>query len=241
MMTNPVIKRGFGTQLCIILYTIKYCQDHNSSFCYTPINSFEHTSEEENKELENMLGFRGAYEIAQKECSRDDHIKVMKYILNLDFIDPPIPFKSKLKYESYFTTSKNIVLHIRRGNDFDDKWSKISKFNETYLNLKLNYSDDFYIELIDILIEKYPDYNVHIHSQRLNLNAYKKFPKLIFHLNESLTDTFCSMVLADILVIGASNLSYAAGLLRNADDVTMYIPYYYKPFKNWKKIKNKKA
>lgn len=229
MITNKDKKQGFGNQLLIILFTIMYAKIHNLEFYYTPITTLEHIDSKEIAEIEEMLGFKYSYKIISNNNSDIDNLTIMRYI-NKNILD--IDFSEiKLQNES---DNKNIALHIRRSNDNDKERSLSSIGVKKYLDNIINtYSDNFYIKLISKLLLKYPNHIIHIYSQDLNLNNYKELlkGKVIFHINTSLVDTFTEMLDSDILVTGASSLSYCAGLLRTKD--VIYLPFYYKPLKHW--------
>ena len=51
-------------------------------------------------------------------------------------------------------------------------------------------------------------------------------------INESIEDTFTSLVLADVLVISKSSYSYIAGIL--SEGIVYYQPFWHSPLPNWK-------
>lgn len=224
MLTNYVRKAGFGNNLLTILYTIAYCKLNNLEFQYTPILESEHTNPI-NLDIFNI------YPKSREKCDEKTYQKIMKYMNENIDIFPNLSFYKSLN--NNIEPAPQIAIHIRRNNDFDRNLSLGAKM---YVNRAINlYPDRFYIKLIDQLMIEYPNHNIHIYSQDLDLNNYKKYNNIVFHLNEPLIDTFNDMLNADILVTGASSLSYCAGLLRKKR--TIYLKYYYKPLKHWIIIK----
>ena len=61
-------------------------------------------------------------------------------------------------------------------------------------------------------------------------DAYKKYDPVL-HLNENLLPTFTGMVASDVLVMSASSMSFAAGLL--SDGTVYYHPFWHKPVDTW--------
>ncbi len=73
----------------------------------------------------------------------------------------------------------------------------------------------------------------HIYSQG-DVTAFENIYKaedVVLHINESVEQTFASMVLADVLVTTSSSLSYAAGII--SEGTVYYIPFWHPPFPGW--------
>ena len=103
---------------------------------------------------------------------------------------------------------KNIVIHIRVINQCDDKCETIN-----YENLVGRF--DIYAEHYMILINKlriiYPNYNIHIISQKnisLHYKDIEKIENIKLHLDIDSKKSFHHMCNADILVISKSSFSY---------------------------------
>jgi len=121
----------------------------------------------------------------------------------------------------------NIAIHIRKFNKCDNRTSSIAP-----------YTNQYYVELINIVREFFLYINkpilFHIYSQ----GALEEFHELeiesvIFHLNESIQDTFNGFLFADLLVTGPSSFSYVAGLLTDSD--VIYVPFdQHVPCKKWR-------
>ena len=99
-------------------------------------------------------------------------------------------------------------------NRFDEK----DRYTNNVLR-GMDVANEFYIHILPKLESIYPDSNYHIFSQG-NASNFENIRQLQterikLHVNESLEDTFCSLVFADVLVTAPSALSYCAGILNN--------------------------
>ena len=77
----------------------------------------------------------------------------------------------------------------------------------------------------------------HIYSQGDEEDLWDAFKEddIVLHINESVEDTFTSMVLADVLVTSRSSFSYTAALLSEGE--VYYIPFWHPPLPHWKVIR----
>ena len=142
---------------------------------------------------------------------RSEHMKTLKEMF----------WKNKEK--DFFKNDKfNVALHVRRPNKNDSRLAGADTV------------DQYYIEKIENILETYKDKDIvfHLYSQGSEemFDAYKKY-STVLHLNESLLDTFTGMVAGDVLVISASSMSFAAGLL--SDGTVYYHPFWHKPVDTW--------
>ena len=129
----------------------------------------------------------------------------------------------KNKERDFFKNGKfNVALHVRRPNKNDNRLAG----TETL--------DHYYTEKIDHILRTNTDEDIvfHLYSQGNEemFDMYKKYNP-VFHLNENLLPTFTGMVAADVLVISASSMSFAAGLL--SDGTVYYHPFWHKPVDTW--------
>ena len=113
-------------------------------------------------------------------------------------------------------------MHIRRHNSRDTRIAGTDT------------PDSYYLNLINTIREKYIDkpLKFHIYSQgnENNFNMYKN-NDTVFHLNESVQDTFTGLVYGDILVMSRSSFSYIAALLSNG--IIYYEKFWHPPLYNW--------
>jgi hypothetical protein len=119
----------------------------------------------------------------------------------------------------------NIAIHIRKFNKCDNRTSSMAP-----------YTNQYYVELINTVKEFFIDKNIlfHIYSQG-TLEEFNelKMESVLFHLNESIQDTFNGFLFADLLVTGPSSFSYVAGLLTDSD--VIYVPFdQHGPCKKWR-------
>jgi len=127
----------------------------------------------------------------------------------------------------YFSTEKpeieeiDIAIHIRRGD--------VSK-NGTHKNRFIDNS--VYIKAINNLKKMYPDYKIHIYSQgKLEDFADLVSDNVFFHLNEEISKTFHSFVMAKVLVTCISSLSYCAAILNS--NTIFYYNFFHYPLDKW--------
>jgi hypothetical protein len=128
----------------------------------------------------------------------------------------------KNKNRNFFKNDAiNIAVHIRRPNEMDNRT------DGTVISL------DYYFDVIDRIKKKNSKKKVfHIYSQS-TIEEFKNrnTENFVFHLNESLFETFIGMVAADILVTSKSSLSYTAALLN--DGTIYYLPFWHCPAADW--------
>jgi hypothetical protein len=117
----------------------------------------------------------------------------------------------------------NIAVHVRRPNAHDSRVYGTDT------------PDQVYIRLIEELRNKYFFRNplFHIFSQGDEAQFRQIFPgnDVVFHVNESIEDSFTSLVLADVLVTSPSAFSHTAGLI--SEGTVYYMPFYHKPLPSW--------
>ena len=125
----------------------------------------------------------------------------------------------------YNKNKKNIAIHIRVYNSNDDSY-----YYEGYLNYscdRFKYNENMYISIINKIINKYPDYDIHIYSQNdfkeryPNIYANSKFN---IHLDTDILDLLHHMIKADVLLLGFSCLSHLAGIYNT--NTVIYLNYH---------------
>ena len=127
------------------------------------------------------------------------------------------------KERNIFKNDKiNVVVHVRRPNQRDNRIQGT------------NTPDSYYLNIIKIIREKYKDKNwlFHIYSQG-KLEDFKVYENIdvTLHINEDTCKTFIGMVAADILVTSISSFSYIAALL--SDGEVYYNNFWHNPKKEW--------
>jgi hypothetical protein len=155
-------------------------------------------------------GFNGESEL---ECF--DHARKIKNIIKEEF---NIPKKEH-------SDEKIINVHIRRGD-----------VNQTN-HLDRWLSDEYYLNCIEILLSKYPEHKVTIHTQRNGFNnkLFEDF-KIVYDDEIDDTQSWLDLINSDILVIGKSAFSYSAGIL--CDGLVIYPSddMFHTKLNEWKKI-----
>ena len=129
----------------------------------------------------------------------------------------------------------SIAIHLRVFNKNDD----IENY-EDYINNKnaRHYMTcDMYINYIDKLKNKYPNYDIHIFSQKdtfdIHYTKLYDIDDIKIHFDDLDTfDTFHHLCKADVLVMGASSFSILAAFYNK--NTVIYLPYSHPPsLKSW--------
>jgi hypothetical protein len=216
------------------------------------------------KDIEDMLGFIHDYPIDHNGIQRsegDDTGDLQNYFnRNIDMLSLFTEYsnvvemiRKRHKYSDYFDNSFfNVAIHIRRPNPHDTK-----NYDKNYTNTLLNfqqkkYKDEFYISFLEKLYNDYyandnndsknpkKSLKIHVYSQDLDQEYYNKMlsPEVkncvVYHIYEKITITFVSMILADLLVTGASTLSYTAALIKEKNVLFLdYTPYHPPMLTKW--------
>jgi hypothetical protein len=139
-------------------------------------------------------GFNGESEL---ECF--DHTREIKQIIKKEF---------NIQYEKN-TDFFKINIHIRRGD--------VNPYQHGIRWI----SDEYYLNIIDILTNKYKNSKLTIYTQRNNFNS-NLFSNYDIIYDDEIEDNkaWCEMINSDILVIGKSAFSYSAGIL--CDGIVIY-------------------
>ena len=236
VITNPERSDGFGAQFQTIIVAVIYAELNNIPYVYSPFAKMEHNYNNENDFIEKkewLINFITHFEIINenhiiKPISCNEYISffeknLSKCINSRALIKIKELFRSNKNIDDYFNKEDfNIAIHMRRPNIHDSRISGTDTPDSIFLNI-IN-------KLRKIYASKNPVF--HLYSQG-NIAKFKIFDAqdIILHLNESIENTFISMVFADILVAGASSFSYTAAIL--SDGVIYYIPFWHRPLPHW--------
>jgi hypothetical protein len=146
-------------------------------------------------------------------CAESQSLKKIKEVFRAN--------KDRRNY--FYNNNLNIAVHVRRPNQHDNRTDGP------------DVPDRVYIRAIELLRRNYSTQNplFHIYSQGdiKNFKGSYAAADVVFHLNESIEDTFSSLVLADVLVTSASSFSYIAGIL--SEGAVYYIPFWHPPLPSW--------
>ena len=126
---------------------------------------------------------------------------------------------------------KNIVIHIRVLNEFDNEIETIQY--ENLIGIRYT-SYEHYMILINKLRIIYPNYNIHIISQKnisLHYKDIEKIENVKLHLDTDAITSFHHMCNADILVIAKSSFSYLAAIYNK--NKVIFFPFWHAPLDNW--------
>lgn len=237
IITNPSRTDGFGAQFQTIIYAVIYAELNNKKFVYTPFKKMAHNYEKDTDYInkkEKLINFIDNYEINEdskiqkkhnqfffirffeknlSECANSQTLKEIKNIFRIN--------KDKKNY--FCDGNLHVAIHIRRPNSHDFPF------------VRGDTPDSRYIDIIKSLRKKYRDRNplFHIYSQG-DIETFRDIynsKDIILHIDDSVEDTFTSLVLADVLVTCPSSLSYTAGIL--SEGTVYYIPFWHPPLPDW--------
>ena len=245
IVSNPVRADGFGGQFQTIICSVIFAELSNGKFLYSPFKDMEHNYDNDPdfiKKKEGLINFIGNFEINDNEqiqlarsareyvdffennldiCINSSSLKAIKKI-----------FRANKKIENYFNPNEfNIAIHIRRPNPHDNRAAGT------------NTPDSIYINTIDALREVFSSKKplFHIYSQG-DIEKFEngfKADDIILHIDESIEQTFTSLVMADVLVTSGSSFSYTAGLI--SDGTVYYLPFWHPPLPHWIPIVDQKT
>ena len=234
VITNPYQRDGFGSQFQSIIAAAVYADVTNQPFIYTPFKTMEHNYDNDPDFLarkEQFINFIDNFEVnttAYKLNVRTDFFK--RFFDTNITVCAASPVLKKIKTifrankdTDYFKNgSFNVAVHIRRPNQDDCRLDGADT------------PDRLYVAIIDTLRALYADRNplFHLYSQGVLSNfTHYQAADVVFHLNESVEDTFLGFVFADLLVTSRSSFSYTAALL--SDGIVYYIPFWHNPLPHW--------
>jgi len=246
MITNPDRHDGFGSQYQTIIYSAIFASLNNQEFMYEPFKQIEHNYDNDpdfNEKIEKLINFKDNFKNAPEGLQDRQKISVQEFIKFFeDDMNQCLKSEMFLKIKGLFYLNKvspfqentfNIAIHIRRNNDTDNKCGDT--------NLQQRYLPDLaFVNIIKSLLEIYSykdNLTIHIYSQGHSKN-FKVFQdidsRINLHLDGPVTDTFISLVYAEVLVISPSSLSYVSGLLSNGR--VFAVPFWHKLGPNWTQI-----
>jgi hypothetical protein len=235
-ITHVIQIDGFGSQFQNIIATVAYAELNGKKYAYTPFYGMEHNYSQDAQFLEKkeeLINFKNNFELSNPftpnvtiNCKLyfDEHLEVC--VKTAGFKKIKTVFRSNKQKSKYFDVDHlHIAVHVRRHNIHD------CRIEGT------NTPDSVYLNTIEKLRKKHavqnPQFHIYSQGNPVNFDQYRS-ADTIFHLNESLEDTFTQLVLADILIMSQSSLSYTAGLI--SDGIIYYIPFWHKPLSHWIKI-----
>ena len=222
---------GFGECFKFVLYAVFYCEFMKEEFYYTPAftNSLNHNyynDPDYTNKKEEFINFKNNYPLVTNDCHSLGKMQYISFFeKNIQIKKIKSIFKNKNK-NRFNNVIKNIAVHIRRTNSYDKDIELPG----------LDIPNSVYENIVIQLKNLYKDSLIHIYSQGVNNDfEYLKGDNIVFHLNETVEQTFTDFVYADVLVISPSALSYSAGLL--SDGIIYYIQHCHRPLKHWNIIK----
>lgn len=251
-ITNPnLMNDGFGQNFKIIIYSLFYADVNKLNYVYNPFKTIEHNYDldpEFISKKENLINFKSHFKILD---DKDKNVRVLSVFKLLTFVEKNIDkFQDSItlkivkqifrenKTDPFDKNFVNVAIHIRRMNK-EDK-NKVNNRENVVLR-GMDVPDEIYHQIIEYFTSQIVNLRIHIYSQGNieNFYIFNKYNNVVFHINESIEDTFTSMVFADMLVTAPSALSYTAALI--SDNIIHYIECCHKPLPHWNVIKNYKS
>lgn len=263
-LTIEMFADGFGSQYQSLLSAIAIANYLDIEFVYKPIKSIAHNYNDDSNFVDKLVDFTGIRnsfktvdqlpaDILIKEVYKLEdiiHIDNVLYVIKdcaKQIVDanPDILYRSKeCLRKIYLSSSKpklkgfngncfNVSVHVRRRNVMDDRGRESFLFN------------DYYFSVMSNICKKYPNALFHIYSQAdpkicdnssIVPHGFEGFDKYncIFHLDESVEETFHGMVMADALIMCDSSLSYATAILSEGE--VYYHRFWHAPIPGWNVI-----
>ena len=211
---------GFGAQYQAIMSGIAYSNYMNYTYIHTPFQKMAHDGNVE--KLNKFIGI---------PCSNELNVDIIvKCCGEVHFSKNPDMYYNThvlgILQKYYYSTPKptiivpQIAIHIRRGD--------VNENNE-----KRYTTNDKYKEILSFLLKKYPSDIITIFSEGKIEDFHElQQERVIFQLNDTIEESFHSLVCAKVLVMAKSSFSYSAALLNQ--NIVYYIPFWHKPLKKWK-------
>jgi hypothetical protein len=165
-------------------------------------------------ETPKIIDVSTSYSYVESKLDLIDQLDSYKYIKKIFFED---------KVNPYELETFNVAVHIRRPNIHDSGIPGCYTVN------------NYVIKCINYIKDKHNTKNIkfHIYSQGIIDNFSEFFNKnVVFHLNESIEETFLGFIYSDVLIMATSSLSYVAALLTDGEVVYPKI-YHHKPKSKW--------
>lgn len=217
---SPSLPDQCGSQIHDDLFAYAYC--HNNGFNYG--GSCHSNWIELRTELCKYLSLpipstEYVPNLEHKQYREDQCGLEINQIFNKRFLEH---IRSKCIFSN--EPKKDIIsVHIRRGDvDCNEGWK-----SERYL------SPEYYVNILDILVKKYPNYKVVIYSQYNFWNEssyYEKFnPEL--KIETPIIETWADIITSKVFVMSKSSFSYVPALFNSGQIV--YTPFWHKPLNNW--------
>jgi hypothetical protein len=247
LYTNYIRTDGFGSQFQSVLWTVLYTELTGNMFVYTDIKNMDLISNagtikdtENENTLDEVIQYMGIKSIYPSLETETRPVQCIHFSQAYEFIESNMDFvfnsDSFLKYKSKFYENKtsrynneyfNIAVHIRRMGDFERENNRFRQGSHDTPN-------SYYVNKMNLIREKYHNKKIkfHIYSQG-KLEDFKELESIetIFHLNDTVLNTFTDLVFADVLVTCRSSFSYMAALLSNNE--IHYLKFWHPPRKDW--------
>lgn len=233
VLTNSRQWDGFGAQYLLLIGSLIDAELKQCEFKYTPFTKMEHNYTNDSHFLEKkewLINFIGNFDVATPggtpiaACNyhhREDGGAIIANSASLQKAKKLFR-ANKQGINRIYPDGFNIAVHVRRPNSHDSRLDG----SDT--------SDQLFLRIIAALRGEYHDKNplFHIFSQ----GASEKFTcyeadDTILHIDETIEDSFISMVFADVLVAARSAFSYVAALISEGE--IYYIPFGCKPLPYW--------
>lgn len=226
-LTNPSRSDGFGAQFQTIIGSLVYARVYDLKFYYTPFEKMEHDYENDPQFLdkkEEMIGWKSHFPIANGKVPRKSAQEIVFFMDHLNWNNLKAQ-EALEEIKTIFWKSepqiKMIAVHIRRRNIHDSR------------DQGTQVPDDHFLKVIEKTQKEFPELPVHIFSQgKLFCERYIKYT---LHIDESVEETFSSLVKAQVLITSPSSLSYSAALL--SQGTVYFTPFWHQPLPHWKIIK----
>lgn len=239
VVTNPKRTDGFGAQFQTIIYAIIYAEQEGKTFIYTPFQQMEHNYDNDAQFLQKkewLVNLKDSFPLNSnphlQTISTIDFIRYFEQHLDVCAKSHALKnikaiFRQNKDRSKYFGEGYHIAVHVRKHNLHDNRIDGT------------NTPDSVYLTTIERLRQKYTSHRpfFHLYSQGKE-EDFKIYTgsDFVWHLNESVEDTFIGLVLADALVTSRSSFSYTAALL--SEGSVYYMPFWHPSLPTWISLAN---
>ena len=245
------IPDGFGSQFQTVICAIIFSIRDGQQFIYSPLKQVEHNYDGDltfNERLEELMNVRSHFtnmgdldEETQKTVTLfDKNVIKSKMDWNIqEFISPNMlgiirnMFWANKDRDHFKNNKKNIAIHIRRPNSFDE--TVLDEHQKQFHSYNRYNTDEYFLGVIQKIRDdnKGVELQFHIYSQTNKRSNFDRYvgEDIQLHIDEDICSTFMGLASADILVTSVSSFSYIAGYFNYG--TVVYFPFWHKPLSHW--------
>jgi hypothetical protein len=229
---------GFGAQLQCYLWSLLYAHENGETVFLPTTITFEHNyagTPDFHTELIKYMNLHPYYATP----TGVDETSLPVFTVDYSFVESNLdrltqtPFFQEMKQRflenkvnPYDIDHYHVAVHIRRSNPHDSRlWGSDTP-------------DSDYLQILSTIRQEHSGAKpllFHIFSQSYCFNSsLYAAPDVIFHLDESIQQTYNGFLFADILVTSSSSYSYSAAFF--ATGTVYYKKFWHAPLSSWRVV-----